>query len=239
VTRALDAITPGRGNLPVRMQVSGLRDRIRAVVELDAATAKTAEWMSGGTLRLSFAPDRAIGVPQSAAPARTVTIAIEPGQRSISVEGLEARLAPGRYAVRGELTPAGGRQPIQVTTFATVPAPSSPVGTGALALRRGPSTGLAYVATADPRFRRTERLRVEVPLLSDGIAGRGRLLTREGQGLPLVVTYSTRTDAAANQVFGVADVTLAPLAAGEYVLELSLEKDGKPEVVAYGFRLIP
>ena len=51
--------------------------------------------------------------------------------------------------------------------------------------RRGPSTGLAYVGTADPRFRRTERLRVEVPLAGDGFTGTGRLLTREGSATPL------------------------------------------------------
>jgi len=33
-----------------------------------------------------------------------------------------------------------------------------------VALRRGPTTGLAYQGTADPRFRRTERLRAEVPI---------------------------------------------------------------------------
>ena len=92
--------------------------------------------------------------------------------------------------MRAELTPRNGRLPIQVTTFATVPAETAEVGTGALALRRGPSTGLAYIATADPRFRRTERLRLEVPLAGEGFTGTGRLLTREGQPMPLVVTYA-------------------------------------------------
>jgi hypothetical protein len=95
------------------------------------------------------------------------------------------------------------------------------------------------VSTADPRFRRTERLRLEVPLAGDGFTGAGRLLTREGQATPLVVSFATRTDDASKQQFGVADVTLAPLAGGEYVLELSLTKDGKTEVVTYGFRVIP
>ena len=35
-----------------------------------------------------------------------------------------------------------------------------------------------------------------------------------------------------------ADVTLAPLAEGEYVLELSMTKGGKTDVVTYGFRII-
>jgi len=125
-----------------------------------------------------------------------------------------------------------------VTTFATVPADAVEVGTGGLASRRGPSTGLAYVATADPRFRRTERLRIEVPLAAEGFAGIGRLLTREGQATPLIVSYSQRTDEATKQQFGVADVTLAPLAAGEYVVELSLTKGAKTDVVSYGFRII-
>ena len=240
VTRALDALAPARGNMPVRVQAVGRPNNINAVVELDTATVKLPEWLSGGTLRLTFEPDRAVGAPgaRPALPSQTLTIAIEPGQRSIVVNGADQPLAAGRYAVRAELTARNSRLPIQVTTFATVPGEGD-IGTGALAARRGPSTGLAYIATADPRFRRTERLRVEVPIAAEGFTGSGRLLTREAQATPLVVTFSSRTDQTTQQHFAVGDVTLAPLAAGEYVLELSLTKDGKTEVVSYGFRLIP
>jgi hypothetical protein len=163
---------------------------------------------------------------------------IEPGQRSIPIDGTEQPLNAGRYSVRAELLARNSRLPIQVTTFATVPAENVTVGTGALALRRGPSTGLAYVPTADPRFRRTERLRIEVPVASEGFAGTGRLLTREGKPLVVVVNYSSRADAKGKQL-AVAEAALAPLAAGEYVLELSLAKDGKTETVSYGFRIVP
>ena len=155
------------------------------------------------------------------------------------INGSERPLAAGRYSVRAELTARNGRIPIQVTTFATVPADAAEVGTGLLAARRGPSTGLAYVGTADPRFRRTERLRVEVPLAGDGFTATGRLLTREGSATALVVSFNTRTDEATKQQFGVADLALAPLAEGEYVLELSLVKNGRTEAVSYGFRIIP
>ncbi|HEX6162010.1 MAG TPA: VWA domain-containing protein [Vicinamibacterales bacterium] len=241
VTRALDALAPARGNMPVRVQAVGRPNSISAIVELDAATAKQPEWLSGGTLRLTFEPDRAVGAPGAApaTPPQTMTVAIEPGQRSIVVNGSERPLAAGRYAVRAELLARNSRLPMQVTTFATVPAQGVEIGTGGLASRRGPSTGLVYIATADPRFRRTERLRLEVPLAGDGFTGGGRLLTREGQATPLVVTFSTRTDEATRQQFAVGDVTLAPLAAGEYVLELSLTKAGKTELVSYGFRVIP
>jgi VWFA-related protein len=236
VTRALDSLAPTRGNLPVRVQAAGAPGTIRAVVELDAATLKRPEWLSGGTLKMTFEPERSAA--GSSAAAQTVTLAIEPGQRSIPVEGPEQPLAAGRYSVRAELTPRSSRTPIQVTTFATVPGEAVQVGTAALALRRGPSTGLAYIPTADPRFRRTERLRIEVPVPGEGFTGTGRLLTREGQPLQVVVTVSTRVDPK-GQHLAVAEAVLAPLAAGEYVLELSLAKDKKPEVVSYGFRLIP
>ena len=236
VTRALDSLAPARGNLPVRVQAAGAPGTIRAVIELDPATAKQPEWLSGGTLKLTFEPERSGSVQGGAS--QTMTLAIEPGQRSIPIEGTDQPLAAGRYSVRAELTARGSRLPIQVTTFATVPADSVQVGTAALALRRGPSTGLAYIPTADPRFRRTERLRIEVPVAADGFTGSGRLLTREGKALQVLVKVSTRADAKGQRLV-VAEAGLAPLAAGEYVLELSLTKDGKTEIVSYGFRLIP
>jgi VWFA-related protein len=236
VTRALEALAPARGNLPVRLQAAGAPGTIRAVVELDPATAKQPEWLSGGTLKVTFEPER--GAATQGAASQTLTLAIEPGQRSIPIDGTEQPLAAGRYSVRAELTARGSRLPIQVTTFATVPADAVLVGTAALALRRGPSTGLAYIPTADPRFRRTERLRIEVPVASAGFTGTGRLLTREGKPLQVVVNVSTREDAK-GQHLAVGEAVLAPLAAGEYVLELSLAKDGKTEAVSYGFRLIP
>ena len=129
--------------------------------------------------------------------------------------------------------------PIQVTTFATVPPDNIAVGTGALASRRGPSTGLSYQATADPRFRRTERLRLEVPVVDESFTAAGRVLTREGQPLPIVVATSSRSDTGSGRTVAVADVSLAPLAAGDYVAEVSITKDGKTEAVSYGFRIVP
>jgi hypothetical protein len=234
VTRALEMITPARGNLPVRIQAAGSRGSIRAVVELDPVTLKLPEWATGGTVRVTIDPEKGSG-PES----QIVTSVVDAGMRSVVVASAGKPFPPGRYIIRAEVTPKSGRIPIQASTAAIVPPEAAEVGTGLLALRRGPSTGLAYIATADPRFRRTERLRVELPLAAAGYAGSARLLTRTGQPMPLVATYSTRVDAAANVTFGVADIVLAPLAEGDYVLELTLVKGGRSEVVAYGFRIVP
>jgi VWFA-related protein len=237
VTRALDSLAPARGNLPARIQAAGGRNNIRAIVELDATTTKQPEWMTGGTLRLTIEPERAIGAPAGAS--QTRVLAVDPGQRSILVNGAERPLPAGQYVVRAELTARNSRMPIQVSTVTTVPADAAEIGSGALASRRGPSTGLGYIATADPRFRRTERLRIEVPLAGEGFTGAGRILTRDGQPTPLTVSITTRSDAETSQQFGVAEVALAPLAAGEYVIELSLTRNGATNVVSYGFRMIP
>ena len=90
--------------------------------------------------------------------------------------------------------------------------------------------------TADPRFRRTERIRLEVPILTDGpVTAAGRVLTREGQPLPLQVTTTERTDDKSGARYLVAEVTLAPLAQGDFVLELTAGKD----TASYAFRIIP
>ena len=105
------------------------------------------------------------------------------------------------------------------------------------ALRRGPSTGLAYVRATEPRFRRTERLRIEVALPAGASATAGRVLTSQSQVLPLIVTTSTQVTN--GQTITIADVTLAPLAIGEYVLELAYEIKGQAQNMAYSFRMIP
>lgn len=232
VSRALDSLAPTRGSLPVRIQASGGPGSIGAIVEIDSATLKQREWMTGGTMRVSFEPDAA------GANRTQLSLAIEPGQRSIIVSAPEV-FAAGKYVVRAELTPKGSRAPLQVSTPVEVVAEGAGVGSSALAYRRGPSTGLAYVPTADARFRRTERLRIEVPVAGDHVAATGRLLTRDGRPMPLSVTYQVRRDEAQARTFGVGEVILSPLAAGEYVLELAFTIDGTSSPVAYGFRIVP
>ena len=236
LTRAIDAVAPLRGALPVRIQASGALGRVRATVELDQSTVRHPDWLAGATLRVMIEPERGFGTYRPT-PVQVLIAEVAPGQRTISVAGLDP-LNPGRYAVRAEITPRKGKAPVQATTFVSMPDRSAIAASSGLALRRGPSTGLAYMATADPRFRRTERLRLEVPVANNTLAT-GRLLTRRGQPLPLVVSYSTRVDEATDLTIGVADVALAPLAAGEYVLEIAVEKEGKTATVAYGFRIIP
>jgi len=66
-----------------------------------------------------------------------------------------------------------------------------------------------------------------------------RLLGRDGLPLNIAVALTERTDAASQQRYTVADLTLAPLAQGEYVLEIAVELGDRKDTATYGFRLIP
>jgi VWFA-related protein len=229
VSRALDAIAPGRGNVPLRVQATGLATRIRAFAELDATTARQPDWQMGGTVQVSIESEKG-------GPPIVTSVPLPAGQRSIVFEGPETDLAPGRYYVRLEGRPERGTTTVRASTDATVGVAGASISPALVALRRGPATGLAYQATADPRFRRTERLRAEVPILASGpVQGSGRVLTREGQPLPLQVNLSERTDERAGTRYLVGDVVLAPLAQGDYVLEVQVGR----ESATYGFRIIP
>lgn len=229
VSRALDLIAPGRGNVPLRVQATGLATRIRAIVELDPTTARQPEWAMGGTLQVTIESEKG-GTPT------VVSVPLPAGQRSVVFEGPDTDLAPGRYFVRLEGRPERGTVPVRATTDASVGLTGPSIGPALVVLRRGPATGLAYQPTADPRFRRTERLRAETPILIDGaVTGTGRVLTREGQPLPLQVTITERTDERSGSRYLVGDVTLAPLAQGDYVLELQAGRAS----ATYGFRIVP
>ncbi len=66
-----------------------------------------------------------------------------------------------------------------------------------------------------------------------------RLVNRSGQTMPLNIVLSERADQQSPLKLIVADLILAPLAQGEYVMEVTIEKDGKKELAVFGFRIVP
>jgi hypothetical protein len=74
-------------------------------------------------------------------------------------------------------------------------------------------------------------------VLADAVTTTGRMLNREGTPMPLTVATSERAEG--TMKLAVAEVILAPLAAGEYVLELSCTAPSGTETISYGFRIVP
>lgn len=126
---------------------------------------------------------------------------------------------PGEYLARVQLRDGTGAAVASETIRVTVPREPAPLGEAVL-WRRGPSTGPQPVQAADPRFRRNERLRLEVPVLSfESVSA--RLLDRTGAPLAVPVSVTERLDDAEALRWAVVDLTLAPLATGDYLIEVA------------------
>ena len=73
------------------------------------------------------------------------------------------------------------------------------------------------------QFRRTERVRLEFPVLQSLEGQTARLLDRKGQPLQVPVTITSAGTTL------VAEVNLAPLSIGDYVLEVTATAGGSSE----------
>jgi hypothetical protein len=98
----------------------------------------------------------------------------------------------------------------------------------------GPRSPIRPVAQA--QFRRTERVHVEWPELKTLDNRQARLLGRNGQPLAVSVTATDREVNGAT--FLAADVNLAPLNAGDYVIELVAGSGADSETRLVGIRVV-
>lgn len=237
VADALARLPVSRRPPAVHLQASGDPGGLAVTVELDRVTATLPDWANGGRLSVAVEPaDRGAGARAH------IMATLAAGSRVSALrlpEGEGSGLPPGRYQVRVEALADGARTPVVVSTTADVPAGTGLLGSAILARRRGPGTGRSFEPTADPRFRRLERLQAEVARIDAAVVVTGRLLNRAGQVMQVPVAISDRPAAAAQPATVVAEVALAPLAAGEYVLELTATSGGRSESRTYPIRMVP
>lgn len=208
---------------------SGGRTVLKLVGELDPALVRDAAWRQGS--------EAAVMVTGNAGASLALArIPVAPGARIFTAdlplsdaEGLDecdvhVRLSAGRDA-----------SPIGQVARVALPGPDPPMLGAPLLFRRGPTTGTAYLPAADLRFLRSERVRFTSPLAPEAVGLAGRLLDRTGQPLEVPVAVSDRTDA--GQRWLVADLTLAPLTTGDYVVELTASGPIGTQKVVAGIRV--
>ncbi|MEZ5294107.1 MAG: VWA domain-containing protein [Vicinamibacterales bacterium] len=231
---ALSRLPVSRRPPPIYLQAGGGRGDIAVVVELDRATAAQPEWSKGGEMVVEVEP--ADGTGRRGA---SVKATLEPGQRIHAFTLPEGEtLRPGRYQVRVSAGTSSGRAGITAGTIVDVPGPAALLGSAPTASRRGPGTGRTYEPTADPRFRRTERLSLTVAKLAADATVTGRLLNAAEQPMRVPVAVTDRVDEASRSRVVVADVAFAPLAAGDYVLELTATSGSLTETLVYAVRIV-
>jgi VWFA-related protein len=205
----------------VRMYVHGI---VRPAAGGDASRV----WITGeidlAMARKQFVDGAAIDLIVGSAPLEVkATAALAPGARTWTVEVELPEPPVGNVPIRVRLTAPSA---IEALTGAGATHAARPE---ALLFRRGQITGNRYVPAADRRFSRTERLRLEVPVEPSASAGEARLLDVNARALGVPVTLTERMDEAGGLKWIVADVTLAPLGAGDYVVQI--EVDGAEPVL--------
>lgn len=257
--RAAATSTPGSPPSPVSGAVTGLsRIRTDAVVqtqagyawvpgadglqpviwllgEWDAALAgRDEQWKAGADVSITVtAPDKATLQTFSRTLTRearsfSLRVPVPPGQTA------------GDYSVRLTTKPAGSV--LGTTDTVHVLLPKRP-DKGALAVgqpqlfRRGQFTGPSWQPAGDLRFRRQERVKVEVTVAGPVDSSEVRLLDRAGKPLGLPVTQGQRDENGAKVVSG--EVTLAPLSVGDYVLETTITQATTTQKVLVAFRIVP
>jgi VWFA-related protein len=149
-------------------------------------------------------------------------------------------LDPGKYSVKVRVRAAAGGLPTTDTVrFSLEPPPEAarPLLGQPIYFRKGNAAVSKEQPTADTRYRRSERVVVDVSA-SDGFTDTsGALLDRTGRAMELPVTVTTREEGGARWIR--VEVALAPLAAGDYVVRLAAGANGRQEQVLAPFRIIP
>jgi hypothetical protein len=170
-------------------------------------------------------------IDSTGATVATERVTIAPGARTVRFAlGSRSTVTPGDYQIQLR---AKGTTALGAMESTRISLPASPGSAGALFVRRGVITGNQPIPTADLRFRRTDRIVVELPTPSTD-AGTARLLDRMGKALAIPVATAIRDDADGTR-WRTMQVTLAPLAAGDYVMEVT---SGNEKTLA-AFRVLP
>jgi VWFA-related protein len=241
-TRAIESALAPLNSLarerPLRLHgVAGWRPDATAAVWAVGEVSAAPEWRGGADVDLLL-------VDKDGGTIATSRVEVPAGRRDFATKlAPPAGLSPGDYTVTARAR-GRGVDPNPTTASLVVTVRDAAAANGnAVLIRRGPTTGNREVPTADIRFRRTDQLKLEIPAAGSN-PGTGRLLDRNGKPLPLPVTAGVRNDPDGSR-WHTAHLVLAPLAAGDYVIEFAWPEGAGTAAAAgtdrilIGFRVVP
>jgi len=227
IDAALASLSTAAREVPMRIHVTAgwtpsTAATVWAVTEIGRGVQE--EWANGGQADaiLIDTSGRTLATAHADLPAGAATARLVLTSRTLSA---------GDYQL--QVRTKGARATAASTDVVRIAVAPAPQATGAMFFRRGSATANRDVATADLRFRRSDRLRVDVP--SPGAENvTARLLDRAGAPIAIPVSAMVRDDADRSRWLS-AEVALAPLAPGDYVVEIVA---GTSRTLA-AFRVIP
>jgi VWFA-related protein len=213
IDSALASLSTAGRDLPIRLHAAaGWTPAMAATVWAVAEVGRTAQddWVGGGQAD-------AMLVDATGNTVATARAQIAAGSSSARILLASNALAAGEYQL--QIRTKGARAVTAANDVLRITVPAAPQAVGAVFFRRGAATANKDTATADLRFRRGERIRVDVPTPA-GEMVTARLLDRNGNALAIPVTATTRDDPDGSR-WQSAEVSLAPLGPGDYLMELT------------------
>lgn len=244
VTAAVGSLAGARDGLPMYSRAAWFfpdaaasaapGGRVWVAAEVDSSALREPGWKAGATLTATV--ETADG-----ATVATVDTPLDLRTRTASASlPVDAAAAPGTdLVVRLRLRGGEGTLPLSDVVRVSVPTAAAAAVGGPRLLRWGPSTGRTFVPAADPRFRRSERVRVEVPVAAAATAVTAELLDRTGAALGAIPVKTTIVPVDADGVaWAQADVTLAPLSSGDYVLRIVVSHGDGTSQTLTGVRVV-
>jgi VWFA-related protein len=197
------------------------------VGELDYQTRRQLAWTAGAEAEI-------VVLDASGKEIMTRTVDVKPDEGPFSIQVPETgAIAAGEYAVQVRVRSQADEK-IELTDTARVVLRDGASLGEAVMWRRGLSTGPRYMRTADPRFTRSDRLKLELATATPAPAT-ARILDRNRNELSVPAQVSERTDPSGAFRWIVVDAMLAPFAAGDYAIEVA---QGREKRVTE-FKIVP
>jgi hypothetical protein len=224
--KAVMTSTPANARTPFRIRTStwvrnsaedARQGAFWVVGELDYQTRRQLAWTAGAQAEVVVLDSSGKEIMT-----RTVDLKPEDGPFGIQVPETGA-IAAGEYAVSVRLRSQADEK-AELTDTARVVLREGPSLGEAVMWRRGLSTGPRYMRTADPRFMRSDRLKLELATAAPTPA-KARILDRNHNELSVPAQVSERADDSGAFRWIVVDAMLAPFAAGDYAIEVTQGRD--------------
>ena len=175
----------------------------------------TAVWVAGELPRPLAADTTAIVTVSTLGATNSAEVKIAAGQRGFIIPVTLKVDASSPVDVRMRVAAADGQALTESIRIDATSGLSMP-----LMFRRGPATGNRLEPVGQALFSRTERVRFDIPSEGEATLTGARLLDRAGSAIEFPIATSARTDPDGQRWLS-ADLTLASLAAGDYLVELS------------------
>jgi len=224
VTDALGTLSRiGTSDLAMYGAVFG--GEMSVVLEVASGPIDLGKWRAGGTAKVIVAASNGEQVG-------TATATMDAGARGVQLRVPLGRSA-GPWSVNASLSSGGEsiEERLEVR-----PSAGAVLGDPIVSRATGVARSAALRPAAEFVFRRTERLHVEWPVAKVLDRRTARVLDRRGQSLPVPAALTERDDAG-RQIL-VADINLAPLSPGDYVLDVTVASGTETQQRLLAFRVI-